>query len=205
LFHVRGREAGLEPALLFVGKLSTVKGLPWLLDAFSRLRKRRPDLVLHVAGGGAGVEADALRGRMDRMAPAVEQHGQVTQEQLAELARKCTVCVLPSLYEGLPLVLVEAFACGCRLVATNLPGVMEELAPRLGDALTAVKLPRLETVDRPRPGDLRAFVDRLEEAIESALDAPPFGDPMDSMPEALTHFTWARVFDRVEAVWISLV
>ena len=204
LFHCRGRPSGLEPALLYVGKYSAAKGVPWLLDAFERVLTRRPAIRLHVAGGGAGEEADALRSRMNRMAPAVVQNGQVTQAQLAELARKCTVCVLPSLYEGLPLVLVEAFACGCRLVATDLPGIMAELAPRLGDALTAVELPHLETVDRPRPGDLPAFVDRLEEALESALDAPPLGDPMDSMPEALTHFTWARVFDRVEAIWRRL-
>ena len=204
LFHAQGREAGLKPALLFVGKLSTVKGLPWLLDAFSRLRRRRPDLVLHIAGGGAGVEADTLRGRMDRMAPAVVQHGQVTQGQLAELARKCTVCVLPSLYEGLPLVLVETFACGCRLVATNLPGVLEELAPRLGDALTAVELPRLETVDRPHPDDLPGFVERLVTAVDTALEAPPTGDPALTLPGSLAHFSWGAVFDRVEAVWKSL-
>jgi hypothetical protein len=59
-------------------------------------------------------------------------------------------------------------------------------------------------VDRPRPDDLPVFVDGLEAAIAAALDAPPLGDPMDSMPEALTHFSWARVFDRVEAVWKSL-
>ena len=44
----------------------------------------------------------------------------------------------------------------------------------------------------------------METAIESALDAPPIDDPMNSMPEALTYFTWARVFGRVEAVWRSL-
>jgi glycosyltransferase involved in cell wall biosynthesis len=115
------------------------------------------------------------------------------------------VCVLPSLYEGLPLVLVEAFACGCRLVATDLPGVMEELAPRLDDALTSVELPRLETVDRPHPNDLPAFVDRLVTAIDTALEAPPTGDPALTLPEPLAHFSWGAVFDRVEAVWKSLV
>ena len=84
------------------------------------------------------------------MAPSVVQHGQLSQPELAEVARRSTVCVLPSFYEGLPLVLVEALACGCRLVATELPGIVEELAPRLGDALTMVELPSLET-GRPTP------------------------------------------------------
>jgi glycosyltransferase involved in cell wall biosynthesis len=204
LFRCRGRHPKRKPALLYIGKYSAAKGVPWLLDAFERVLTRNPAIRLHVAGGGTGGEADALRSRMDRMAPAVVQHGQLAQPELANLAGNCTVCVLPSFYEGLPLVLVEALACGCRLVATDLSGIMEELTPRLGEALTTVELPRLETIDRPRPDDLPAFVDRLEEALESALNAPALGDPMDSMPEALTHFTWARVFDRVEVIWRSL-
>ena len=103
------------------------------------------------------------------------------------------------------LVLVEALACGCRLVATELPGIAEELAPRLGDALTMVELPRLETVDRPHPDDLPAFVGHLEAAIENALDAPPIDDPARNTSETLSHFTWETVYDRVETVWKSLV
>jgi glycosyltransferase involved in cell wall biosynthesis len=193
-----------EPALLYVGKYSTAKGVPWLLDAFQKVSDRRQELKLHVAGGGSGEEADALRARMDRLAPSVVQHGQVSQPELAEIARRSTVCVLPSFYEGLPLVLVEALACGCRLVATRLPGIAEELAPRLGDLLTMVELPRLETVDQPHPDDLPAFVDRLVTALESALDAPPIGNPVLTIPEALADFSWEAVYARVEAVWRSL-
>ena len=194
-----------EPALLYVGKYSAAKGVPWLLDAFQRVSDRRPGLKLHVAGGGSGDEADALRARMDRMAPAVVQHGQLAQSDLAEISRSSTVCVLPSFYEGLPLVLVEAFASGCRLVSTELPGIVEELAPRLGDVLTMVELPPLETVDQPHPDDLPGFVDHIEAALVSALDAPPIGDPLHTMPEALAHFSWRAVYARVEAIWRSLV
>jgi glycosyltransferase involved in cell wall biosynthesis len=193
-----------DPALLYVGKYGAAKGLPWLLDAFERLATRRPGLRLHIAGGGSGEEAEALRRRMDRLAPAVVQHGQLTQSQLAELARRSTVCVLPSFYEGLPLVLVEALACGCRLVATRLPGIVEELAPRFGEALALVDPPRLEAVDRPLPDDTPAFVDRLADAIEKALEAQPIGDPTRSMPDALRYFSWRAVYDRVESVWRAL-
>ena len=203
LFSAPGSPA--EPALLYVGKYSAAKGVPWLLDAFDRLAARRPGLSLHVAGGGSGEEADAIRQRMDAMAPSIVQHGQVGQPELAEIARSSTVCVLPSFFEGLPLVLVEALACGCRLVSTSTSGVVEELAPRLGGALELVDLPRLTALDRPDPADLPAFVDRLELAIERALDAPPIGDPRETMPRALAHFSWSAVYSRVEAVWKSLI
>jgi len=85
LFHCRSPHPRRKPALLYIGKYSAAKGVPWLLDAFERVLTRNPAIRLHVAGGGAGEEADALRSRMDRMAPAVVQHGQLAQPELADL------------------------------------------------------------------------------------------------------------------------
>lgn len=201
LFHVRGIDRYRKPALLYAGKFSAAKGVPQLLDAFERLRFRYPDLALHIVGDGAGPEADSLRDRMDGMAPAVIRHGRLQQSELADVARRATVFVLPSFYEGLPLVLVEALACGCRLVATDLPGIMDELAPRLGAALETVSLPRLEEVDRPLAEDIPSFVSNLETALEKSISAPPIDDPEEMLPGALSHFTWNEVFSRTEKVW----
>jgi glycosyltransferase involved in cell wall biosynthesis len=142
---------------------------------------------------------------MESMAPLVRFHGHLGQPELAGLMRRCAVCVLPSFYEGLPLVLVEALACGCRLVSTALPGITEQLAPRLGPAFELVPLPRIEGVDRPAADDLPAFVDYLEAALEAALEKPPLGDPATAMPGALEAFTWKAVFERVESLWRELI
>jgi glycosyltransferase involved in cell wall biosynthesis len=204
LFRFRGN-ACRRPRLVYVGKYAAAKGLPWLLDAFERLTARIPDLELHVAGSGAGDEADELRARMERMAPQVVLHGQVAQTELAALMRRSAVCILPSFYEGLPLVLVEGLACGCRLVATALPGVVNDLAPHPGTALETVPLPRLEGPDTPVEQDLPAFVDNLATAIEHALGQPPLDAEDASLSAALSHFTWKAVYQRVESVWRELL
>lgn len=184
--------------LLYVGKFSQAKGLPWLLDAFEVLRTQNPDLRLHIAGDGSGAEAEILRARMQAMAPAVFMHGMLDQEKLAQLMRRCRVCVLPSFYEGVPLVLVEAAACGCRLVSTALPGVLEQIAPILGSNIELVPLPRLTRVDKPLAEDLPLFTENLVSALNTASAAA------ESPAPNLDSFTWSTVFSRVESVWQSI-
>ncbi len=190
--------------VLYVGKYSNSKGLPWLLDAIDDLSSARPDLVLHVAGSGAGAEADTLRARMTAMASHVELHGSLGQSDLADLMNRCAVCVLPSFYEGVPLVLAEALACGCRLVATDLPGVIDQLAGPFGDALELVRTPGLIGVDVPEPEDLPAFVTELTETLAQSLDRPSLGDPLRTRPGVLDELTWSAVYRRVSAVWSEL-
>ena len=201
IFHARDRSRTGGPSLVYAGKLSLAKGLASLLDAVESLVREYPDLRLHVAGGASGPEADALRSRMNALAPTVVQHGRLNQTELAELMRRCTVFVLASFYEGLPLVLVEARACGCRLVSTKLSGVEQTLVPALGQALETVPLPRLVSVDEPDPRELPAFAARLSTAVGRALTAGALSDEDDVGAGTVESFTWKAVFRRVERVW----
>jgi glycosyltransferase involved in cell wall biosynthesis len=205
VFHARGRHAAPGPVLVYAGKYSAAKGLPQLLDAVDRLSARCRGLVLHVAGEGAGSEAEALRARMAGMAGRVVTHGQLDQEALSGLLRSCAVFILPSFYEGLPLVLIEALACGCRLVCTDLPGIHEALGQVLAPAVDLVPLPRLVGPDHPDPRDRCSFVEHLASAIEKALAKPPIGDPERTMPGSLTPFTWDAVYQRIECAWLELI
>jgi len=203
IFRWRG-DGARAGHVIYIGKYSISKGLPCLLDAMSEVWRARPDVVLHVVGDGAGDEAEELRARMRTMSPGVVLHGTLGQVALARLMNDCAVCVLPSFYEGVPLVLAEALACGCRLVCTDLPGVRDQLAAPFGDALTLVPPPRLEGVDRPRPEDLPAFVSDLAAALGAALERPALGDPSLARPGALAGFTWPAVYGRVAAIWNEL-
>lgn len=203
LFHARGRSGDDGERLVYVGKLAFAKGVPQLLDAFVRLAQRRPRAELHLVGGGGGEEAEALRQRAERL-DGVHLHGPLSQEELADLLRTGRACVLPSYFEGLPLVLAEALACGCRLVATRLPGIESAFEPRFGPALELVEPPDMESVDTPVPASLHAFAERLEGAMERALDADPLGDPQSALPGALEPLTWEAVFGRVERLWLEL-
>jgi glycosyltransferase involved in cell wall biosynthesis len=196
-FHPHERAVSPGPELVYVGKFAAAKGLPSLLDAVEALAPSVPGLRLHVAGQGGGQEALDLAARMEAM-PQVLVHGQLSQVRLGELMRRSALCVLPSFYEGIPMVLIEALACGCRVVSTDLPGVREEIHPLAPEAVDLVPLPRLVGPDQPRPEDLPAFVERLTEALRGALTKP-----MPSPPNLLDH-TALAAYLRMQEVWMAV-
>jgi len=94
----------------FAGKLSNAKGLPWLLEAFDNIRHRFDNIQMVVAGSGAGKETEAILEMGKRIGDSVKFAGKITPTEMAELFRRTTVMVLPSFFEGLPLVVPEALA-----------------------------------------------------------------------------------------------
>jgi glycosyltransferase involved in cell wall biosynthesis len=104
--------------VLFAGSVCLRKGVPYLLEAFARLR--HPAKRLRVAGS---LHPD-LKSVLDRLPREnVEFLGSVKQETLAQLMSTSHVMVLPSIEEGLALVQAQALACGCPvLCSTNTGG-----------------------------------------------------------------------------------
>ena len=140
---------GDQPACLTVARLDDQKGHRHLLDALAILAPRWPKLVALLAGDGA---AGARLARAMRRAGA-GRPGAIPRlpARRAELLQAADLVVLPSLYEGLPLVAIEALAARRPLVATAVDGtpevVIDErtglLAPPAESAALAAAIGRL--------------------------------------------------------------
>ena len=196
---------GDEQRICYAGKFSNAKGVPELLEAFRGLSAQHPNCSLHLAGSGSGPESEAIEKTIDSMGARVIHHGRLSQEDLAALMRTAHTFVLPSYYEGLPLVLVEALASGAKLVSNALPGVVDSLAPILGDQLKLVKMPPLVGPDTPAPDSLPSYISRLETALYESQTSSSNAVAEESGPNtALTPFQWGAVFQRVEAIWTGL-
>jgi glycosyltransferase involved in cell wall biosynthesis len=126
LFIPREKPDPRPVVLVYAGKLSRAKGVPWLLRALAGVEA--PAWRLELVGGGEGPEAAECLALAAALGDRVRVHGPLSQERLAGLLGHAHLFVLPSLFEGLPLVLIEALACGCRLVCTGLPGALELLS-----------------------------------------------------------------------------
>jgi len=121
-----------EPFVLTVGNLEPRKNLARLIEAFAAVA-RNPGVTAKL------VLVGKAKGEGGSLARLVEQHGLrdrviftgfVAEEQLVLLYNRAAVFVYPSLYEGFGLPPLEAMACGCPVIASNVTAMPEVL----GDA-----------------------------------------------------------------------
>jgi glycosyltransferase involved in cell wall biosynthesis len=163
-----------EPFLLYPARPWPHKNHRRLYDAFGILRRERPELRLVLTGGG---DFGAL--------PAgVETLGLVSDDRLADLYRRASALVFPSLYEGFGQPPLEAMACGCPVACSNAASLPEVV----GDAA--------RLFDPHEPEEIAA-------AVRDVLDAPAAWAERGLKRAA--GFSWAATAAATEAVYRDLL
>lgn len=174
--------------VLAVGRLDPQKDPLLLLNAVSRIADARPTLHLLFAGDGP------LRGEIEESARKLGLDSQVHmtgwRPEIPQFLKAATLFVLPSRWEGMPNVVLEAAAAGVPVVATETEGVRDIIEP--GRTGTLVEI---------------GNTDRLAEAIVTALRDRSL--PLQ-MAETLQHevaetFTWNSVVTQYDRLYESLV
>lgn len=113
------------PTALIVGNLLAGKGHELLLRAVSLVKNSHPGLQCCIIGEGADRARFADLARDLGMSDRVHFLGHRSRTEVAEAMRNCTLFVLPSRYEGLGCVYLEAMACGKPVVACQGQGISE--------------------------------------------------------------------------------
>jgi glycosyltransferase involved in cell wall biosynthesis len=201
-----GRKPPPEPVqLIYAGKLSNAKGVPWMLRALAAVDA--PVWRLHLVGGGSGAEKEECLRLASLLGERVVVHGAVPQTDLAREMKQSHLFVLPSFYEGLPLVVLEALASGCRIVVTDLPGVNEILGDVQADFIRLVPAPRLRFLDQPFPEDALRFERDLAAALQTQIRKAADRPQIDLSPirKKMTRFSWPGIFQKVQAVYFQVV
>ncbi len=106
--------------ILFLARIVPVKGLPYLIKAFS---KTNINMKLVIAGGVS--HSDDYAREIHEMATddRIIFTGFIEGDELWELYHNCRLYVLPSDHEGMPLSLLEAMACGCECLGSDIPAI----------------------------------------------------------------------------------
>jgi D-inositol-3-phosphate glycosyltransferase len=133
-----------EPVLLFVGRLTPIKGLETLLHAVGRRRAAGAGRMrLLIVGGDRDERLDGERTRLQRLSAElgigswVDFRGPQAQDALPDYYRAADLCLIPSRHESFGMVALEAMACGATVVASRVGG----LETTVQDGATGVLVP----------------------------------------------------------------
>lgn len=125
--HPRNYNSKMKKNLIFVGTLRPIKGVRYLIEAFKIISNKRHDVQLNIVGDGE--ERDILE-RLTvsyGLAESVNFIGGVSSNKIPEYLADADIFVLPSLSEGMPLVILEAMASGLPIIATGVGGLPDIL------------------------------------------------------------------------------
>lgn len=111
--------------ILFVGSIEPRKNLLGLLKAYQLLPEYMKREVQLLVTGYRGWENQEIVELMDQLKGRVHYLGYLNNEALAALYRKASCLVFPSFYEGFGLPPLEAMACGCPVVVSNMASLPE--------------------------------------------------------------------------------
>lgn len=128
--------------LLFVGRVVRQKGLCYLLDALAEIKaKGSTNWHLKIVGDGPLRPALEQQAAELGLSDQVEFTGWLPFEHVPEEMRAADLFVLPSIVEGMPLVLLQAMACGMPVIATQVPGSVDLVDPGRNGLLVPSKDP----------------------------------------------------------------
>ncbi|MCY7289771.1 MAG: glycogen synthase [Cryobacterium sp.] len=196
-----------RPAVVFVGRITRQKGLPYLLRAAALLP---PEVQLVLCAGAPdtpGILAEVTAGveaLQQERSGVVWIDRLLSQHDLAAVLTAGTVFVCPSVYEPLGIVNLEAMACGLPVVGTATGGIPEVVA----DGVTGRLVPIDQVTDGTgTPIDPDLFVADLSRTLIEVLSDPAKAAEMGraGRVRAEQMFSWTQIATRTREIYAALL
>lgn len=196
-----------RPSVVFVGRITRQKGLPYLLRAAALLP---PDVQLVLCAGAPDTPEILAEVQAGVAALQTERSGVVwierllSQHELSAVLTQATTFVCPSVYEPLGIVNLEAMACSAPVVGTATGGIPEVI----DDGVTG----RLVPIDQVQDGtgtpiDPDRFVADLAATLTEVISDPAAALRMGQAGRrrAETDFSWASIAERTRTIYDGLL
>ena len=196
-----------RPTVVFVGRITRQKGLPYLLAAARHLP---PEVQLVLCAGAPDTPEILSEVQAGVEALQAERSGVVwldrllVQSELAAILSIATTFVCPSIYEPLGIVNLEAMACGAPVVGTATGGIPEVVA----DGITGRLVPITQAVDGTgTPLDPDRFVRDLAAALTEIVGDPEAARRMGEAGRRRVEaeFSWVNIAERTRHIYAELL
>ena len=180
--------------ILYAGKFDESKGFYELIKAFRLLEEKDDNVELELIGNLK--EED--RPRVEQLvgdSTKIRIYNAVDQVHLGGIMRHKDVFILPSYFEGLGLIAVEALGSGLRVVATEIEGLIEFLGDKINNSeiIEYIEMPTIYDTDKAVEEEKPAFVKRIVGALELMIERTRDNReiPADLLEE-VEHHSWKK-------------
>lgn len=194
-----------RPLLVFVGRITRQKGLPYFLRALDRLPAEVQVVLCAGAPDTPEIMAEVTEGvhrLQERREGVVWVDRVLPRQDLCRLLSHATAFVCPSVYEPLGIVNLEAMACGAAVVGTATGGIPEVVVP--GETGWLVPIEQVDD-GTGTPVDPERYVTDLAHALTDAVSdadrARRYGEA--GRARAREHFSWERIAEQTLEVYRS--
>jgi starch synthase len=198
-----------RPSVVFVGRITRQKGLPYLLRACHDLPPQVQIVLLAGAPDTKEIAAE-VAGLAIQLRNARDEHGVIwvqemlPKQEVIQVLTHATVFVCPSIYEPMGIVNLEAMACETAVVATATGGIPEVVA----DGETGLLVPIDQVADGTgTPVDPDRFVADFAAAMTTLLEDPARAKEMGlaGRRRAVQKFSWNRIAEDTMAVYRTVL
>ena len=180
--------------IIYAGKFDESKGFYELIKAFRLLEEKDNNVELELIGNLKQED----RPRVEELvgdSTKIRIYNAVDQVHLGEIMRHTDVFILPSYFEGLGLIAVEALGSGLRVVATEIEGLIEFLGEKINSSeiIEYIKMPTIYDTDKAVEEEKPTFVNRIVEALELMIERTRENRkiPVDLLEEIERH-SWKK-------------
>lgn len=190
----------------YAGKICESKGLKSLINSLNLLNYPEDFIELNFAGNGSDAKTyNEILDMAIKSKYKVNFVGKLNQNDLAELFNRSQLFILPSFYEGLPIVALEALACGDDVILTKISGVKEWLGDTINNTkkIDYVELPAMVGQGVPKEDEVLDFEKRLAKSISSRIDLISHRDKKDEL--SMRDKTWDALAVRIENISEGLI
>ncbi|MFG1996144.1 glycogen synthase [Actinoplanes sp. NPDC048988] len=198
-----------RPSVVFVGRITRQKGLPYLLRACRSLPAETQIVLLAGAPDTKEIAAE-VEGLASELRAARDEKGVIwVQEMLpkhevVQVLTHATIFVCPSIYEPMGIVNLEAMACETAVVATATGGIPEVVS----DGETGILVPIEQADDGTgTPTDPEQFIADLATAMTQLIEDPARAAQMGlaGRRRAIEHFSWSHIAEETLKVYRSVL
>ncbi|MGL5346293.1 MAG: glycosyltransferase family 4 protein [Peptostreptococcaceae bacterium] len=184
----------------YAGKIAKLKGVKSLIKCLDKLEYNKNLLNINIIGDGHDTsEYEEILGLAKESNFKINFLGKINQIDLAKVFRESHLFILPSFFEGLPLVVIEALASGCNVVTTDIKGVKEWIGEEINNSgkIDYINLPNMKALGVPYEEEINDFECRLALSINNMLNSITKQNSRNKILD-MKDKTWSGLCKRLE-------